>query len=202
MHELPIPASSLTAPDHPLCGLCNQPAKGYCKGCRNMWHCSKACKEKDAPLHSSLCKSFRDLEPRPASHNDISHHRAIYFPVSESAPCFVWLAHHHQASSTTPQQAAVEALIGGKYESYMSFDCHHELRRRLGYRVEISCGADVARDGSVPNRALRELLPGPSAERWAGSFLAWGRVEMGDAPVDLDTSALPAILACLGWLGR
>lgn len=167
-----------------------------------MWLCSKACKEKDGPLHSSLCQSFADLEPRPASHNGISYYRAIYFPVSESAPRFVWLEHDHHASSTTPQRAAVEALLGGNYESYMSFDCHRELRRRLGYRVEISCGADVARDGSEPNRALRELLPGQSAGRWVGSFLACGRVEIGDAPVDLDTSALPAILACLAWMGR
>lgn len=199
MDELPIPPSSLTAPNHPGCGVCGQPATSCCKRCYNMWYCSSGCLSDDRPLHQGLCKSFATLERHPTSGDSRRYSRAIYFPVLEDSPSFIWLEHHQEYSIIETTVSRIESLIGGKYESWMNFDCHREQRRLLGYKIEILCGAHFACDGPNINRSIQNLLykigvQWKLADRWAGPFIARGTTP-GGTPIHLDTSALTPILS-------
>jgi hypothetical protein len=69
--------------------MCNCVATSFCKGCRRIWYCSKFCQKDDWPIHKLLCKTFTEFyhKNRPGP----NHYRAIYFPVDETKPRFVWI---------------------------------------------------------------------------------------------------------------
>lgn len=194
MDEEPVPSSDLTALGSARCSVCDQSAIGRCPRCRNMWYCSKKCIQTSKRSHLALCRSYTELSDRPA-HQSRSYFRGIFFPAGEIFPRFVWLE-YFGIRNFFPNPVQIGELLEGGSETYRRFDCHRELRRSLGYQVEMLYG--IQPDN---NEALKLLFPDISANHWDGSFLARGFNSSNGTPGDLDTNAVPAILAFLVWMG-
>ncbi|KAF3010986.1 hypothetical protein E8E13_010609 [Curvularia kusanoi] len=137
--------------------------------------------------------------------DDRTYVRAICFPMLLKKPCFFWLELSNEDKASRPSSTQLSNMMHGSYEAFLKFDCHRELRRELGYQIEIVCGASSALNPSLGcNKSLRELLPKECADYWKGAVVARGvkTVDGRQVPVDVDTAALPPLVSFLSWWSR
>jgi hypothetical protein len=77
--------------EQPLCAMCDKPSTQLCGGCVSIKYCSRTCQKLDWRVHKLVCKTYKDfLASRPST----EHHSAIYFPVDEAGPRFIWLQYY------------------------------------------------------------------------------------------------------------
>lgn len=71
------------------CTICGDPSARFCAGCHSAAYCTIECQQTDWRTHKYLCRSFKDLSPRPSP----SHYLAISFPMTNKSwkPRLVWL---------------------------------------------------------------------------------------------------------------
>lgn len=81
-------ASSTTTTTTVRCISCGKSTSTdrRCAVCKSNY-CSQACQKEDWPSHKLFCKSFPDFANRP----NPDARRAIFFPVEDQPPRFVWL---------------------------------------------------------------------------------------------------------------
>lgn len=68
------------------CIICSDKAPKCCGQCKAAWYCSAECQISDWAVHRLLCKSYKDFLTPPTKYS----YRAIFFPVNETKPKFVW----------------------------------------------------------------------------------------------------------------
>jgi hypothetical protein len=69
------------------CSICNEPTPLKCKSCNSSAYCSPKCQKEDWSIHKLLCSQLAAFSTPP----DTNFRRAIYFPIHEKAPKFVWV---------------------------------------------------------------------------------------------------------------
>jgi hypothetical protein len=157
--------------------------------------------QKGNDVRQGLCKKFADLDPHPSQENK-SYLRTIYFPALEDFPQLVWLEHLGRGTGFQPSLVQMTQLMEGEHKAYIKLDCHRNLRGSLDYQIEAFYGIRLAADRASGNMSLGYLLPETAATHWNRPLLARGVDSQTDMPVDLDTDAVPAILAFLTWMSK
>lgn len=165
------------------CVACSTDTGTHCVRCKSAYYCSKICQEADWPVHRLLCDAFStfDDSSRPTQ----EHIKAIFFPVDESKPKFVWLPcewreEDDYSTSQSPQTASLlepDAPPGRKPIQYNPF-----LQRRLANTIYVTYRDACFFDGSVVNKSVAHLLtkkPG-HYHKWCGPIVAYGMTGQGN----------------------
>ena len=164
-----------------VCTACNKPNTSFCNRCKSARYCSKECQKADWPVHKLLCATFSafDVAARPTG----DHFRAIFFPVDEGKPKFIWLHverlqdEDDETGCQAPRNEARDSLMGSETCVRTTPVLHNPvLGRTLTDAINICYGDAFLIDGSRPNQsiaAITTIKPGQYRD-WRGPVLTYG----------------------------
>lgn len=158
-----------------LCEMCPKAATSTCSKCDNSRYCSKACQKRGNKLHKVLCPSFKTFNDttRPSP----LHRRAIYFPVNETHPRFIWFPFERKHGQY--DSPVCGDLLGPRtMMQFVTIRANLTLDRRLEDTITIMVREaglidDSARNGSVA-AVLTPLLR--VQHQWMGPMVVYGEV--------------------------
>ncbi|KAF1849080.1 uncharacterized protein K460DRAFT_278315, partial [Cucurbitaria berberidis CBS 394.84] len=167
-----------------LCEICNTPASMTCAGCDNSRYCSKLCRKRAWKKHKLLCSIFKEFsdDKRPTP----MHRRAIYFPVDDDKPRFIWLEFERRfdddLEDDEPEDDGYDYpqkrnLLGPNTAvEYKPIKHNDVLDRPLRHTISLMIREAGMIDGSAPNRSTPNCVDGSPQWpfRWYGPILAIG----------------------------
>jgi hypothetical protein len=143
------------APTTSLCELCPKAATNTCIACGNSRYCSKKCQKRGHKQHKLLCSTFDTFNDtsRPSE----LHRRAIYFPVDEAQPRFIWLpfTRKYEADYEEMYDRPVRGNLLGPNSFMQLIPIRHNatLKRDLDDTISLMIRETGSVDGSAMNRA-------------------------------------------------
>lgn len=190
--------AAVTDDSQPLCGMCSEIGAGKpCSGCKNIRYCSVECQRNDWDIHKLVCKSYRELPPRPTGF----HFLALLFPAQEPRPRFSWEIQHPGAPiGITSQYGSPGQLV-----AYPPF--FHD--RRLPHVITVEHDSNPQGNRFLPTNQSIDNVIGPSSSGFLRGdvlFVAesvikmFSRVEAGAATpeftdlLDIDTKSIRPII--------
>ncbi|KAI4248915.1 MAG: hypothetical protein L6R40_000927 [Gallowayella cf. fulva] len=159
-----------------ICSKCFQDATVKCIRCGSSWYCSRNCQRKDWTYHKHLCQEFKKFQDRP----DPTFVRAIFFPVREESPRFVWIKQKEEYLDLyhVNEKFHVEELLGVSDEEKVAQQYVTRSIRRTWGMQEITARAwllfrkDCFVDGSRPNKSVAAVTNGQFEYSWRGPMVA------------------------------
>jgi hypothetical protein len=166
------------APTTALCELCPKVATNTCIACGNSRYCSKKCQKRGHKQHKLLCSTFDTFNDtnRPSE----LHRRAIYFPVDEAQPRFIWLpfTRKYEADYEEMYDSPVRGNLLGPNSFMQLIPIRHNaiLKRDLDDTISLMIRGTGLVDGSAMNQSVNTILKGQLQEQfpWAGPMIAYG----------------------------
>lgn len=161
--------------------MCNKSTVHVCNQCKNARYCSTTCQQADWPTHKLLCAAFShfDALSRPTD----EHVRAIFFPVGEMIPKFIWLhCEWHDEDDGRYQYPKTRPLLGSEaFLGHISIQYNSVLKRELSDTIYVCHRDTFLIDGSKANKSISGITtttPGQYYD-WRGPFIAYGKVGIG-----------------------
>ncbi|KAF2004161.1 hypothetical protein P154DRAFT_531840 [Amniculicola lignicola CBS 123094] len=159
--------ASTSATSYSACLKCEKPGTKRCTRCSTQY-CSDDCEANDSNIHNILCESMSDREDRPGA----GFRRAVYFPVNESAPRFVWVPFNEEDWAMDNHYVRQNLFHDVEFFQYKTFDENPILKRRLGYSVFLWHDDEFKVNGQPENQALQSVSKVDLSRHWRGPLLA------------------------------
>lgn len=164
-----------------LCQVCNKSTIHVCTQCKSASYCSIICQQADWPTHTLLCTAFSHFDALNRPTNE--HVRAIFFPVGNTTPEFVWLhCEWEDEDIGRYQYAKFEPLLGPEtFTSQMVIQYNSVLKRELSDTIYLCHRDAFLFDGSETNKSVASVTtttPGLHHD-WRGPIIAYGKVGVG-----------------------
>ena len=187
-----------------LCIVCNKPNAQFCNRCKGTTYCSKACQRHDWPIHKLLCATFSNFDSSVRPSND--HIRAVFFPVDDRNPKFIWLHCEWRGYGDNKyQHPYVYSLLGpNAIPSDGPVQYNPVLKRNLPDTVYVCSRDTFLIDGSKSNNSVASIIatrPGQYHD-WRGPIITYGKKGLGlDQQIckDLDMTDFRHIADFFRW---
>ncbi|KAH7081157.1 hypothetical protein BKA63DRAFT_561719 [Paraphoma chrysanthemicola] len=149
-----------------LCAMCMKEGSKACGGCHEMRYCSTECQKSDWQIHKMACKSLKAFSDANRPHQiGFIYRRAIYFPVDEARPRFIWIRFFTYANSNPRLDRSFLPLDAQRLSTFTAILENHILRRRVATNISV-VGSFLPVDevtgmttGQI-NKSLSALAPG------------------------------------------
>ncbi|KAF2790573.1 hypothetical protein K505DRAFT_250916, partial [Melanomma pulvis-pyrius CBS 109.77] len=170
-----------------LCEMCPKLASKTCTKCRSSTYCSHACRKRGWKEHKILCPSFSSFgnAARPSP----MHRRAIYFPVDEANPRFIWLPfdrrYKKEIDDTYDSPVRGDLLGSNTGIQLIPIKNNIVLYRGLDHTITLMIREAGLCDGSAMNESVKNILGG-SPCTWAGPIIAYGEKGLAMDPNESD----------------
>ncbi len=162
------------------CTVCSKPNANFCNGCKSARYCSKVCQKGDWSTHKLLCATFSrfDEPSRPTE----EHFRAIFFPVNDGKPKFIWLYCKwcgEDEDDGRYQSPVVDPFLGpDAFPKHTPVQYNPVLKRTLLDTINVCYRDTFLIDGSQASKSIAGITATKSGQfhDWRGPIVAYGVV--------------------------
>lgn len=179
------------------CTVCNAQGAKSCSSCHSSAYCAPTCQRADWRIHKTVCRSLKDIPPRPTP----SHKLGILFPVESRVPQLIWYESERKVDvwgvSVEGEPEEEEEEEGAEFDiaklgsvmgddkppvQYMPFQINPVKRFELDHTLNLVCREEHGIDGSKLNRCILEMTKDKTPHNWRGPVVALRQVGVGYQP--------------------
>lgn len=176
------------------CSICNEPTSLKCKSCSSSAYCSPKCQKEDWSLHKLLCSRLAAFSTPPGT----NFRRAIYLPIHEKAPKFVWVpvekSRLWDGEIQDDDDADFTEWLGERRFGFRMMKRNQVRNRELENEIQLTFKVTAYGSLGIPplevNECTGHVAKGKNISLWRGPILAmkmvgkdselYGHIDMED----------------------